>query len=665
MKAMKLKQILFAAAVVAMATACNHATDDTTPAPTPKGVSVSLVASADTDETTRTALGTAENGSYKYEWSAGDQIGISVISEGTEVLSNVALKSGSSGVSTTFGGTISEADAAKIPAAQLYDYVGYYPATASYNHSEGQFSFTLPATHSASSNVFSGACDFMVATAEERSTIAVSDGMYPLAMRFQHVFAFFEIPLKSNNLRYGISKIEIEASESALAGAVVVEKGTTEIKTVNNGSKKLTVEVPQGWNTSENIWVPFIPGAAGEQIKITLSNGVDSWSFTKTAPAAGFTRANVYRMSGADPEGDVKVSLDKILTLINNDNSTIKDPTALSLSVSTSGVDAAEVEDLGVIYSHDDAAEVEISLANNNTSASQTWTGLQSGKYTVKAYVTVGGTDFVSESKSVDVFGEVVLSVVAPTSYSWYVGDNGQTKNVTTANSKDRLTIYAPTATMTAKDSRYADKVDLLKGIYSTSIKVGTETLATTANGLTMTAGDKQVSNVGVYTVTATATFGTYTATATTTSCVTGLPLKTTNMGSSISESLNDNMWYGNDDVTGSYDKNSDHINTAVANFYCVSPKFYVPQTQTINVNVESQFRVSNLLVVNPRLYAGAVSSQDGGWSESVYSSSRPGSTTWNTLGSFNLSSSSCYVSLADRSGACQYRIYQTNILYN
>ena len=663
MKTMKLKQILFAAAVVAMATACNHATDDTTPAPAPKGVSVSLVASADTDETTRTALGTAENGSYKYEWSAGDQIGVSVISEGTEVLSNVALKSGSSGVSTTFGGTISEADAAKIPAAQLYDYVGYYPATASYNHSEGQFSFTLPATHSASSNVFSGACDFMVATAEERSTIAVSDGMYPLAMRFQHVFAFFEIPLKSNNLRYGISKIEIEASESPLAGAVVVEKGTTEIKTVNNGSKKLTVEVPQGWNTSENIWVPFIPGAAGEQIKITLSNGVDSWSFTKTAPSAGFTRANVYRMSGADPEGDVKVSLDKILTLINNENSTIKDPTALSLSVSTSGVDAAEVEDLGVIYSHGDAAEVEFSLANNNTSASKTWSGLQSGEYTVKAYVTVGGTDFVSASKSVHVFGEVALSVVAPTSYSWYVGDNGQTKNVTTANSKDRLTIYAPTATMTAKNSRYADKVDLLKGIYSASIMVGNETLATTANGLTMTAGNKQVSNVGEYTVTATATFGTYTATATTTSHVTGLPLKTTNMGSSISESLNDKMWYGNDNVTGDYDKKSDHIYTAVANFYCVSPKFYVPQT--INVKVESQFNVSNTWAVNPRLYAGAVSSQNDGWSESVYSSSRPGSTTWNTLGSFNLSSSSCYVSLADRSRACQYRIYQTNILYN
>ncbi len=587
---MKLKQILFAAAVVAMATACNHATDDTTPAPAPKGVSVSLVASADTDETTRTALGIAENGSYKYEWSAGDQIGVSVISEGTEVLSNVALKSGSSGVSTTFGGTISEADAAKIPAAQLYDYVGYYPATASYNHSEGQFSFTLPATHSASSNVFSGACDFMVATAEERSTIAVSDGMYPLAMRFQHVFAFFEIPLKSNNLRYGISKIEIEASESPLAGAVVVEKGTTEIKTVNNGSKKLTVEVPQGWNTSENIWVPFIPGAAGEQIKITLSNGVDSWSFTKTAPAAGFTRANVYRMSGADPEGDVKVSLDKILTLINNENSTIKDPTALSLSVSTSGVDAAEVEDLGVIYSHDGAAEVEVSLANNTTSASQTWPGLQSGEYTVKAYVTVGGTDFVSASKSVDVFGEVALSVVAPTSYSWYVGDNGQTKNVTTANSKDRLTIYAPTATMTAKDSRYADKVDLLKGIYSASIKVGTETLATTANGLTMTAGDKQVSDVGAYTVTATATFGTYTATATTTSRVTGLPyyINFYNEGNGSMDIPNNDSWANN---------NMGYRNTGITTkFYStdggawIAKGFYIPAA----INITTWIRLDS-----------------------------------------------------------------------
>ena len=74
MKTMKLKQILFAAAVVAMATACNHAIDDTTPAPAPKGVSVSLVASADTDETTRTALGATENGSYKYEDSMEQKI---------------------------------------------------------------------------------------------------------------------------------------------------------------------------------------------------------------------------------------------------------------------------------------------------------------------------------------------------------------------------------------------------------------------------------------------------------------------------------------------------------------------------------------------------------------------------------------------------------------
>ena len=596
---MKLKQILFAAAVVAMATACNHAIDDTTPAPAPKGVSVSLVASADTDETTRTALGSAENGSYKYEWSAGDQIGVSVISEGTEVLSNVALKSGSSGVSTTFGGTISEADAAKIPAAQLYDYVGYYPATASYNHSEGQFSFTLPATHSASSNVFSGACDFMVATAEERSTIAVSDGMYPLAMRFQHVFAFFEIPLKSNNLRYGISKIEIEASESPLAGAVVVEKGTTEIKTVNNGSKKLTVEVPQGWNTSENIWVPFIPGAAGEQIKITLSNGVDSWSFTKTAPAAGFTRANVYRMSGADPEGDVKVSLDKILTLINNENSTIKDPTALSLSVSTSGVDAAEVEDLGVIYSHDGAAEVEISLANNNTSASQTWSGLQSGEYTVKAYVTVGGTDFVSESKSVDVFGEVALSVVAPTSYSWYVGDNGQTKNVTTANSKDRLTIYAPTATMTADDSRYADYANLLANcVTDYSIKEGDNNVSARLDGAKIIASD-MTKSLGSYNFTASVTLPTLgTLSATTTSHVTGLPYIV-----SVAKSSDGWSTSGNNSFGASYWQ----FGTQAAGSVSGTMTFYAPANANIPVAITldkiEMYSTTKYVAVTTHLY--------------------------------------------------------------
>ncbi len=655
MKTMKLKQILFAAAVVAMATACNHATDDTTPAPAPKGVSVSLVASADTDETTRTALGSDENGSYKYEWSAGDQIGVSVISEGTEVLSNVALKSGSSGVSTTFGGTISEADAAKIPAAQLYDYVGYYPATASYNHSEGQFSFTLPATHSASSNVFSGACDFMVATAEERSTIAVSDGMYPLAMRFQHVFAFFEIPLKSNNLRYGISKIEIEASESPLAGAVVVEKGTTEIKTVNNGSKKLTVEVPQGWTTEEKIWVPFIPGAAGEQIKITLSNSVDSWSFTKTAPTAGFTRANVYRMSGADPEGDVKVSLDKILTLINNENSTIKDPTALSLSVSISGVDAAEVEDLGVIYSHDGAAEVEISLANNNTSASQTWTGLQSGKYTVKAYVTVGGTDFVSESKSVDVFGEVALSVVAPTSYSWYVGDNGQTQNVTTANSKAPLTIYAPTATMTAKDSRYADYANLLANcVTAYSIKEGDNSVSARLDGAKIIASDMTKSR-GSYNFTASVTLPTLgTLSATTTSHVTGLPYKATPPKSSDGWSFSRSYY----EFTDSYLRLNSGVNALNIE---ANKGFYAPANVNVNVT-SSKIEIKNTAIRRIKMTISCSGSSVG---------SLQGSGSWNTntftfsgQGTLTTSNPKITIKTEDNAADRAAYIYNLNVEY-
>lgn len=528
---MKTLTKLVAMAVVATGIfGCTSSLEDNhNAAPAPKGVTVSMVASADTNEATRTALGSAENGSYKYEWSKDDQIGLSVIKEGAEVLNNVALKSASSAVSTTFGGTITEAEAEKIPAAELYDYVGWYPSTVTYNHSAESFSYTLPAQHSASSNVFSGACDMMIGHAEGRSTIAVSDGMYPLAMNFQHVFAFFEIPLQSNNMNHTITKIVIEAAESELAGDVKVGfdgEGKPEIQTISNGSRAITVNMDSDWNASEKIWVPFIPGAAGEEITITLTNAIDmEWSFTKTAPAAGFARANVYRMSGAAPSYNVEVSLD-VLTLINNDASkTIKDPTALSAKVSASGVAAEYIEDLGVIYSRDGAADVKVSMANNSLSANNTWSNLGSGNYKVKAYATVGGTDFVSDAKSVDVFGEVALSIVAPTSYSWYVGDNGQTKNVTTANSKDRLTIYAPTATMTAVDPDYAGYANLLADcVTAYSIKEGDNSVSAGLDGAKITASD-MTKSLGSYNFTASVTLPTLgTLSATTTSYVTGLP---------------------------------------------------------------------------------------------------------------------------------------------
>ncbi len=523
---------LFAVALVAAGTVgCSYSPEeDNTAAPTPKGVNITMTASADGSAATRTALGKTENNSYKYEWSAGDKIGISIIKDDAEVLTPVALKAAASGTSTTFGGTITEAEAEKIPAASLYDYVGWYPSTVTYNHSAESFSYTLPAQHSASSNVFSGACDMMIGHAEGRSTIAVSDGMYPLSMSFQHVFAFFEIPLQGNNMSHKISRITIEAASSALAGGVEVgfdESGAPEVQNISGGSRKITIDVPAGWNTSESIWVPFIPGVAGEKVTITLYNQADLvWSFAKTAPAAGFTRANVYRMNGAAPEFDIPVSLDKLITLINNDASkSIKDPTALQATVSASGVEASYIEDMGVIYSVDGGANTKVSMANGALSANNTWAGLSAGKYTVRGYATVGGVDFVSDAKSVDVFGNVALSVVAPTSYSWYVGDNGISKNTSTANTKDRFTIYAPTATMTAADSRYAGYANLLTDCVSGySIKEGSNALSVTTSGTQFSAANFTKS-VGSYTITASVNVPTQgTVTAQTTSHVTGLP---------------------------------------------------------------------------------------------------------------------------------------------
>ncbi len=671
---MKTLTKLVAMAVVATGIfGCTSSLEDNhNAAPAPKGVTVSMVASADTNEATRTALGSAENGSYKYEWSKDDQIGLSVIKEGTEVLNNVALKSASSAVSTTFGGTISEEEAAKIPAAELYDYVGWYPNTAAYNHSSGQISFTLPATHSASSNMFSGKYDFMIASAKNRSTIAVSDGMYPLAMNFQHVFAFFEIPLQSNNMNHTITKIVIEAAESELAGDVKVGfdgEGKPEIQTISNGSRAITVNMDSDWNASEKIWVPFIPGAAGEQITITLTNAIDmEWSFTKTAPAAGFARANVYRMSGAAPSYNVAVSLDNVLTLINNDASkTIKDPTALSAKVSASGVAAEYIEDLGVIYSRDSAADVKVSMANNSLSANNTWAGLSAGKYTVRGYATVGGVDFVSDATSVDVFGNVALSVVAPTSYSWYVGDNGQTKNVTTANGKDRFTIYAPTATMTADDSRYAGYANLLADCltdYSMSVTKDSETdnfaknsVTLNASAATLSIGNqvKSASTLGTYTVSASATFPTQgTITESTQTYVTGLPYKATPPQSSDNWSINRSYTFASDHLLLSKNGNALNVEATLKSLY-------VPANTKVTVS-SSKIQIVNTALSRIKLTISCSGSSLG---------SLQGSENWNTnTFTFNqsgtLTTSNPTISLKTENNAAgrETRIYNLNVEY-
>lgn len=583
---MKTNLLFVLAATATMIVGC--AKNDNDADTSSKGIAVSVLASSDT----RTSLGEQTGTYYKYTWDNNDGIGLYMYQNSQNKLSNLQLVNSAetSSTSASFNGTLSSAQAAAIALGSYYDYVAYYPYGGATVNNDATVSFTLPTTYNLSSNTFGAVYDFMVATADGKSTIAVNDPSVPLELAFKHVFAFLEIPITSNNLSYGVTSISITAPEGYnIAGTCTVDPSTAEVNSVASGTNAITVNISEGMAQSDKVWIPIIPGQISGNINILLTNSVGAtWSVSK--PGTTFSRSKIYKVSGITPQFKV-LALGQVSTSITNNVSGMTDTQTISAAASLEGIDASEVVSAVFRYQIVGGTVYTAAASASGSSLSANITGLAAGQYLVSAYVTTSDDQYTSASTVVDVLGPVSVSMGSVT-----------TSYTNKSNSLDGSTIYTSANTVNMSSAYYSHISEA--GLYVD----GAKQTASVSNG-SFNKGNLSASwaahTVQAYAVVA----GTEYKSASTTVYVTGIPQTVSLTGAQPSG------WGGS---SLSWDQsNGVRLNTGSSsvtnNGYLITPGYYLPASTNVSVTLSVRIYKATISTTNYNVYvnptSGAVSS--------------------------------------------------------
>lgn len=583
--------------------------------------------------------------------------------DGSSVLLSTDLTANAGGsTSATFVGSIDKAvGEQKIPAGKTYDYVAAYPADKVTINGK-TVSFTVENAYTVTPNQLNGHLfDFMVAKADDCASIAVTEpaiAEHP-AFEFNHVLGFFEISLAADK---PIRKVKVEAPSGVnIAGEIEVSNfSSLAIDKITNGSNVIELTIANSGTATEGnvLYVPFIPCSIDGDIKVTLTAADENTHEIVKKVNREFEGGKVVRIGKV---GFHEVEMSSVQTYVQKGNagSFHKNTNGAKIVATTNFEGADNVKFYAGNQDKTNAVELK-GTGYTQTQNGRTYTldvDLSNSTYEgyVWAVATINGKEHSTEAVYVLIPGPVSVVASAKTTYS--IAKN---ESVAAANTADmvanRLTIFDPKATVNIANADWVSNLTLTQSGTASDSKSGQKVTS-------VTFGNKTSQALGSYTYNASATVGerTFEAAAVTV-YVTGLPLHTTRMGDEVSTSTDDAKWYANDDVTGSFDNNSDHIKTALWSFYCVSPRFYIPSQ--LNVVVSCEFSATNTAAINPKLYAGAVSSQNGGEKNTVYNSYTGAKKQWKTLGTLTLTSTECYVSLSESHKLNQYNIYQTKIEY-
>lgn len=507
---MKFAKILIAALAIAFV-GCNHSDDDYTPAPA--GIKVRV--EAGTSEGTRTEFDGTQT-----TWSAGDKINVAAYNVGgAEKLTEAVLTTQSSAAEALFEGTITEGQYNKIPRGETYDYVAAYPSSAVIAQNGKSVSFAVPASYTATPNSLNGHLfDFMVATADDCASIAVTDAAseYP-AFGFKHVLAFLEITLTGND---PIQTVKVDAP-AEICGTVSVNPKGDLTPSVSGGSKTITVTINGTLDNGEKLYIPVIPGIAHNgtlTITLTCKNG-NTHTITKTLNGKTFVCGKVTKVNGIGYAlGEECIAMDDVSSYVEGKNyASVTDVNGILASVTLTEYAPIANKDEVTFYWSESATGAGTAIdgtksvsGNTVTITATNSTDWNDKEIYVWAKVNHNGNEKTTGRKAVYVIGSGdVLTTSAYTSYSIYDDSN---LGADSANNCDPYTIYNVDYTLVKNvPSR-------IKGEVKTSIVYKTGTTANVSGNV------GNVKTAGEYPVKGTITIGNQTITKETPVYITGLP---------------------------------------------------------------------------------------------------------------------------------------------
>lgn len=434
---MKFAKILIAVLAVAFV-GCNHSDDDYTPAPA--GIKVRV--EAGTSSGTRTEFDGTQT-----TWSNGDKINVAAYNVGgAEKLTEAVLTTQSSAAEALFEGTITEGQYNKIPRGETYDYVAAYPSSAVIAQDGKSVSFAVPASYTATPNSLNGHLfDFMVATADDCASIAVTDAAseYP-AFGFKHVLAFLEITLTGND---PIQTVKVEAP-AEICGTVSVDPKGDLTPSVSGGSNTIIVTINGTLDNGEKLYIPVIPGIAHNgtlTITLTCKNG-NIHTITKTLNGKTFVCGKVTKVNGIGYAlGEECIAMDDVSSYVEGKNyASVTDVNGILASVTLTEYAPIANKDEVTFYWSESATGAGTaitgtkSVSGNTVTITATNTAWNDKDIYVWAEVNHNGNVKTTGRKAVYVIGSGdVLTTSAYTSYSKYVSEGASA-----ANSCDPYTIY-------------------------------------------------------------------------------------------------------------------------------------------------------------------------------------------------------------------------------
>lgn len=478
-----------------------------------------------------------------------------------------------------FDGTVLDDPAWAVFSGEVHldtkTFYALYPYDAQARMSGTVITTSLPAAQDATVSSFAAGAALSFASAT-LANHTVGDGL-----TFEPLCAViaFEMPAYADRAR---SVVISSVNGAAMAGTVTIDVAEGAIVSVSGPSSvTLAADALQAGVT---YYAAIAPGtyAGGFRFQVTTEGGQ---VYTAVNPrdmtlAAGTVYAlGTAGLTLADEDVSLSVAISHTY-----DAGVLTGSSAVLSPVGVCDEFATMIASWSVELRRDGSVVRRLSESSGQMAVAGGWTYLPQGEYDIVAsYTSVSGAVKQVRGKASSPAPTVGVSLGGYCSYDYYAGGNGCARNVSTANSLDAGTVYAPSVSIGISDALLGDSKYTASWSYSYDGGA-----ATAFEGRSVTLADIPGQNWAKHSLSATCTFDGVTGHAVRDFHITGLPFRDSTPGKTACWSKGSSC---------SSDGNSIKMGNAAAGNLTVTASFYCPAD--INVSLASNVKIKTASLLN------------------------------------------------------------------
>lgn len=391
-------------------------------------------------------------------------------------------------------------------------FLALYPyALGKDNLSENQeIVATLPSIQNAALNTFGSNLNISVAKGARNV-----DGS-PSNVKFYNVCQL----LKFNIPDYAAGKIKEIAfnANTSVAGTLNVNCSANRpvAQIGSDGNKSITILPPADMNTFDS-GTYYIVSAPVILDGFSMSFTCDGKSYTLNSNTTfGGTAGKIYSLGNIDLVNTPNISAQHVYS-----NGILQ---GTSVTISNAPIEGREWNAVVKNSGNNTVRNISGTGTLISSEQDQNWPYLPKGNYTVEYKYTTSNGKVITKSQSFSITEDPQFSVTttAYTSFSYYKGD-GVSRNITTANSLDNMTIYEPKITINNVAPKLFENPN-----YSFKVSNSFNGIQTSYNSGVYSYSNYTVGSYAAYTLIGTVEFDGVTRTSNKTVYITGLPYSAT-----------------------------------------------------------------------------------------------------------------------------------------